>query len=427
LKCSVCAQDIPEDRYGDHLEAEHGVTDDPTAVLIQHLTGLHSNEGEGEGDEGLPDEEPSDADAFEEFLAAHPLRSPGEQEDANAGGAEEAPAAEAAPRVPEPEPEEPDEPESEEPEAEEPKSEDADSAEPAGEEPTDEDEAEFERMLSVYPEVDLRKGVPQPPAEPAEEGAEAAAGVAAAGAATAGAATAAADHDEKTFAVWDKARGAEPEDDPSGDAAPSDGDVLVVAPPAASEKARRRRQAAMVGLGAAIILAAIAVIYLLTRDTGTNNASTTGTVPTIATTVPPTFLPGPQGGVPTTVETTPPATTAPPATPATPATTAAPPPATTAPPNVDPKSQIAFPQMQGICTNGQLEVRGQTTNNNPQAYSYSFTITFANGSGGTLGTANGSVAHVPPHSTMSFTANGSCTDVNGAASRNVQITTISPG
>ena len=75
MKCSVCAQDIPEDRYSEHLEAEHGVTDDPTAVLIQHLTGLHST-AEGDGDEGLPDEEPSDADAFEDFLAAHPASEP---------------------------------------------------------------------------------------------------------------------------------------------------------------------------------------------------------------------------------------------------------------------------------------------------------------------------------------------------------------
>src|SRR5438477_11964093 len=89
LKCSVCAQDIPADRYANHLESEHGVTDDPTAVLIQHLTGLRATGGDegterpsagrggGAGDDEdvddlgeLPEDEPSDADAFEQFLAA---------------------------------------------------------------------------------------------------------------------------------------------------------------------------------------------------------------------------------------------------------------------------------------------------------------------------------------------------------------------
>ena len=44
--------------YSQHLASAHGVTDDPTAVLIQHLTGLHSTGADEAGaDEGLPDEE----------------------------------------------------------------------------------------------------------------------------------------------------------------------------------------------------------------------------------------------------------------------------------------------------------------------------------------------------------------------------------
>jgi hypothetical protein len=44
-----------------------------------------------------------------------------------------------------------------------------------------------------------------------------------------------------------------------------------------------------------------------------------------------------------------------------------------------------------------------------------------------LGTANGSVAHMPAHSTGPFSASGSCSNVNGAASKTVQITSITPG
>src|SRR5438270_3714875 len=122
MKCSVCAQEIPEGRYSEHLESEHGVTNDPTAVLIQHLTGLHSTGADEAGaDEGLPDEEPSDADAFQEFLAAHPLPS-----DADSGDKEQEP-------------------------------EDAAARVPLAEDATDENE--FEKMLATYPEVDLaRKG-----------------------------------------------------------------------------------------------------------------------------------------------------------------------------------------------------------------------------------------------------------------------------
>src|SRR5439155_19799172 len=127
-------------RYREHLESEHGVTNDPTAVLIQHLTGLHSTGADEAGaDEGLPDEEPSDADAFEEFLAAHPLPS-----DADSGDEEQ-------------EPEEAEESqEDEEPE-------EAAARASLAEDATDENE--FEKMLATYPEVDLaRKGAPEPAA-----------------------------------------------------------------------------------------------------------------------------------------------------------------------------------------------------------------------------------------------------------------------
>jgi hypothetical protein len=439
VKCSVCAQDIPGDSYSEHLESEHGVTDDPTAVLIQHLTGLHSTPGDNDADDGddvLPDDEPSDADAFEEFLAAHPVRAPAAEDADDAAGssaaaepaADETPAEE--PAADEPAREEPvagaDEGEAAEDEKKEPEPEEepqtaGDSSEDEAEALTDEDEAEFERMLAVYPEVDLRKGKPEASTEPEKTATETAAAGAAAGAAGAAAAGAAAgagaDRDEKTFAVWDEARATTP--DEVGD----DG-VLVVAPSPEAEKARRRRQLAMVGLGAAIILVAIAVIYLLTRNTSTKNTTATAPVTTPVTTVAPTFLPGPPGGATTTVITQPPVATTTPTTAAPPATTAVP--ATTAPPNVDPKTQISFPQMQGVCNSGQLTVAGHTTNNNAQAYTYSFTVTFANSGGGVLGTANGTVTGVPAHSTVPFNASGSCTDVNGAASHNVQITSITP-
>ena len=401
MKCSVCAQDIPEGRYSEHLESEHGVTDDPTAVLIQHLTGLRSTAGEGDGDEELPDEEPSDADAFDQFLAAdRPAPEASDDEDEEPEAHEEPEEEDEVPAEPQEEDEVPAETEEADEVPAEPAAEDDDDA---GDELTDEDEAEFERMLAVYPEVDLRKGAPPPPAETTEP-------------------TAAAEHpadgDEKTFAVWDEARGAAP--------AGKDEDVFVVAPSPAQEQARRRRLAALVGLGAVIILIAIAVVYLLTRDTGSNKTTATAPVTSPPATPAPTFLPGPQGGAPTTVVA--PATTVPAATtaaPATPATTAAPP--TTAAPTGNPAAQISFPQMQGSCNNGQLTVAGRATNNNAQTYTFSFHITFANSAGAVLGTADGSVAHAPPHTTGPFSASGSCTDVTNAASRNVQVTSITPG
>jgi hypothetical protein len=37
LKCSVCAKEVPAEEYAAHLAAEHDVTDDPGAVLLEHL------------------------------------------------------------------------------------------------------------------------------------------------------------------------------------------------------------------------------------------------------------------------------------------------------------------------------------------------------------------------------------------------------
>ena len=407
MKCSVCAQDVPEDGYAEHLESEHGVTDDPTAVLIQHLTGLHSRDAddvEADDADALPDEEPGDADAFGEFFTAR-ADDDGDEEsevDEHADDAQDEDADAAVAH------------EDDLPEDEHVAEED--------EQLTDDDEAEFERMLATYPDVDLRKGRPAPPAseeseeevEPTERVLAATAAGAAGAAAGAAAASDLDSHDEKTFAVWDEARGA------------ADGDELpFAAPDVEDERSRRRRRAALVGLAAAIVLVAIAVGYLLTRDTSSKKTVTSPS--TVATTTAPTFLPGPANGAPTTVPaTTPP--TQPPVTsaPATPATTAAPT-ATTATPSGDPRSQISFPSMRGACSNGQLSVAGTVVNNNPQTYSFSFTITFANSSGGVLGTANGSVAHMPARSTGPFSASGSCSNVNGAASKTVQITSITPG
>jgi hypothetical protein len=397
MKCSVCAQDVPEDRYSDHLESEHGVTDDPTAVLIQHLTGLRSTAGEGDGDEELPDEEPSDADAFEEFLAASPAKSPegDEEEDHEAEHDEAEPDEARAPVDTEKEPE---------PEG------DADTAD-EGAELTDEDEAEFERMLAVYPEVDLRKGKPEPAAAPASDK------VAAGAVAT----EAAAEGDDKTFAVWDQARGAPTE---------ADGDVLVVAPPAEVERARRRRQAALLGLGAVIILIAVAVIYLLTRDTSTNKTTATAPLPTTSTTVSPTFLPGPRGGVPTTLTplTQPPAVPATTA-PATPATTASPP--TTAAPNADPASKLVFSYAGAACTpSGSLSVSGSITNTNSATYTFSYTIVLLRNDGSQQGTATGQVSHLPPGGRFGpgTIGTGSCTyPLTSGPNPRQQITSITPG
>jgi hypothetical protein len=429
LKCSVCAQDIPADRYADHLETEHGVTDDPTAVLIQHLTGLRATGGDeaGErpsagraGDAGedadvdedvdeLPEDEPSDADAFEQFLAAHPPRPAESDEEAAPEDdfeemlsthpeadavklaqsravrreADRRAAAEAA-------------------EARRAEAEDAADAEDA-EAPTEEaplaEEAapgdDFEKMLATYPEVDLaRKGPPTPVAEGEP------------------------DRDARTFAVWDEARGVTEDD-------------TVILPPAAGDRqrARQRRLAALLGIAAAVILIGVAVIYLLTRDTGkSKNTAATTPVPTTATTVAPTFLPGAQGGEPTTVPATTPATvatTTPPTT-AAPAPAPAPAPATTAAPAPDPAANIAFPQMNAVCSGGQLSVAGNVVNNNANTYSFSFTIQFVNPAGAVVGTASGSVAHEPPHSRGPFRAGGTCSNITDARPQ-AQITSITTG
>jgi len=355
LKCSVCAQDVPEDRYSEHLESEHGVTDDPTAVLIQHLTGLRSTagEGDGDGDEGLPDEEPSDADAFEQFLAAHPAEPEGDEE----------------------------------------------PAEPAA---------------TAEPEADT-KPEPEPEKEPApDEAAEPAA-----------ATEAAADSDDKTFAVWDEARGAAPA--AAAGASAADEDVVVVAPPPEAERARRRRQAALLGLGAAIILVAIAVIYLLTRSTGTKNTTATAPLTTAPPTSPaPTFLPGAQGGAPTTVVA--PTTTTPAAATATPATTAAPTPTTTA---GNPASKIVFSYSGAQCTpSGELTVFGTITNTNPATYTFSYAIVLVRGDGTQQGTANGSVSHLPPggRSGPGAIGSGTCTyPLASGPNPRQNITSITPG
>jgi type IV secretory pathway VirB10-like protein len=407
LKCSVCAKNIPENRYSAHLESEHGVTDDPTAVLIQHLSGLGSRADE-DGADDLPDEEPSDADAVDQPVADHRDKSDEE---------------EAAQKQPEPAAEEP------EPERERkskaakaakaaaaagaagaggaPPSADGDddTGEDAEDELTDKDDAEFERMLAAYPDVDLRKGRPKTSADPADTAAVAGAG----------AVGAPADRDEKTFAVWDEARGA----------AAADDDLLVVVPPAERERARRRRGAALLVLGAAIILIAVAVIYLLTRDTGTKKTTAVAPVTLPPTTVAPTFLPGPAGGAATTVPATTPATQPPVSTaPASPATTAAPP--TTAAPGDDPAGKIAFTYIDAVCTGGQLSVRGGATNNNAQTYSFTFTVEIVNASGVELGRGSGSISHLPPNGKAGFVATGQCTNITGGHPQQ-QINSITPG
>ena len=68
MKCSVCAQDVPEERYAEHLAAEHGVTDDPSAVLFEHLTGDRALDDIDDGveEDGVEEEEVAPADEDEE-------------------------------------------------------------------------------------------------------------------------------------------------------------------------------------------------------------------------------------------------------------------------------------------------------------------------------------------------------------------------
>ena len=373
MKCSVCAQDIPEDRYSEHLESEHGVTDDPTAVLIQHLTALRSTAGDADGDEGLPDEEPSDADAFEQFLAAHPEKPEAKERETG---------------EPEPEPEPERKP-----------------AEGVGEEPTAE---------TAITEAAAAKSA-------ASKAAATKAGTKAAdtkAAATKAADTKAVAGDEETFAVWDEARGTTAADE----------DLVVVAPAPSVERARRRRQVALLGLAAAIILVAVAVIYLLTRSTGAKKTTTTAPVTSPPTTPAPTFLPGARGGAPTTVAA--PTPFVPPATTATPATT----PTTAAPPTTsagDPKSKIAFSYSGAECTpSGGLTVFGTITNTNPATYTFTYTIVVVRADGTQQGTANGSVSHLPPggHFGPGPIGTGSCTyPLSPGPNPRQTITSITPG
>jgi hypothetical protein len=182
--------------------------------------------------------------------------------------------------------------------------------------------------------------------------------------------------------------------------------------------------AALLGIAAAVILIAVAVIYLLTRDTGkSKNTAATAPVPTTATTVTPTFLPGAQGGAPTTVPDTTPttvATTSPP-------TTAAPAPATTAAPAPNPAANIAFSYIDAQCINGQLQVRGSATNNNPATYSFTFAVQIVDASGNVLGRAdNGSIGHLASHGSTGFVVTGSCSNVTGGHPQQ-QVTSITPG
>src|SRR4029078_9902945 len=130
-------------------------------------------------------------------------------------------------------------------------------------------------------------------------------------------------------------------------------------------------------------------------DNETKTASTTRptTATTLATTTVPTFLPGDQGGGATTLATQPPvATTTPAAVPASPATTA-PPVATTAAAN--PAAKIAFSYTEANCDpNGTLTVFGTVTNNNTQAYSFSYTITVLRSDGTVQGTAQSVIDHI---------------------------------
>jgi hypothetical protein len=188
-----------------------------------------------------------------------------------------------------------------------------------------------------------------------------------------------------------------------------------------------------------VILIAVAVVYLLTRDTGkSKNTAATTPVPTTATTVAPTFLPGAEGGAPTTVAGPTPTTVVPFA--PTPPTTAAPAQATTAPPattatrtgrTVDPSTQMAFAYSNADCTaDGGLTVFGSITNNSPGTYSFSYTITMVRADGSVQGTASGSVAHLPPGGRLGPGAigTGRCSyPLSQGPAPSHQITSITPG
>jgi hypothetical protein len=514
VKCSVCAQEIPEEGYADHLETAHGVTDDPTAVLIQHLTGLRSQQP-AEGDDvqqsaeehevGAGDDEPSDADAFEEFLAKYPS-SDALTEARSARTASDRPTSAPPPTEPASEPPTAEDVRAEE---EEPRAAtaaadaDADAGVPA---------SDFDQMLAEHPAVDAveagqarRAGAegwdaPPPPTkrrrrsrrkERAEGAADAdaleaarvqeearlrqaaaereaalarfqareaeeAAALAADVADTEPLAVthAGQDEDEKSGDDFDKllaayptldaveaararraagetvgsqpagAAGASPWDAP---APPGDDDTILVQRGGDG----RRNRGVLMGLAAAIVLVAVAVVYLLTRDTGTSKTASPAPITTTATTVATTVSAGAQGGSPTTEAAT--STTVATTPPAAPATTVAPP-TTTAPvasSGGDPRSQMVFSYSGAECTpSGRLSVFGSVTNTSASTYTFSYTVTIPRADGSSQGTGSGSVAHLPPGARVGpgTMATGSCSYPFSAPGRpSQQITSITPG
>jgi hypothetical protein len=63
MKCSVCAQEVAAESYAEHLSSEHGVTDDPGAVLLEHLASVRSRQEEPE----VVDADPDDWDADDDW------------------------------------------------------------------------------------------------------------------------------------------------------------------------------------------------------------------------------------------------------------------------------------------------------------------------------------------------------------------------
>ena len=78
MKCSVCAKEVPAEAYAEHLSTEHGVTDDPGAVLLEHLADAFPS-WETRGDEpterevAVPRPEPDVTDTPTERDMAVPL------------------------------------------------------------------------------------------------------------------------------------------------------------------------------------------------------------------------------------------------------------------------------------------------------------------------------------------------------------------
>ena len=453
MRCSVCAQEVPEEGYSEHLATEHGVTDDPSAVLFEHLTGDRPTEtefdDEAETDDDRIDddvddsqeEEPADDDVepplpttvFSPRRAPPGARRPGTMPPTSTrrrtsqrqrtsrlrtwipstpwwrptprgmcGAAPTTSAQWCCPR--------------------EGRGRRrwgrrrdtagvaaagtvavADAGAEAAPPPPPQPEADdpFERMLAERPTLDSRELAQERAAARAEQAA--------------------------ASRTRPSKRDGQPDDVPcAAEPGRPAGRVLTLE---ARKRLERQRRAATLGLVAVVILIVVAVIALATRDSGTKTASTSAsTAPTIATTVAPTFLPGPPGGAPVTTDV---ATTVAPATTAVPATVAPTTVATAVPTTVagDPAARIAFSYIDASCTAGQTSVRGTATNNNAAAYSFTFTVQIVNSAGAVLGTANGSVSHLAAHSAAGFVANGgpgSCTDVSGGRPTQ-QITSITPG